>query len=153
MRFLRKNITIVKTASCFVFVLLLFLALSPAPAAEREGCVLCGMYLDIYAKTRYTITLDDGSSKSTCSLACAARIMNEHKGRIRDVKTADYLTGKLIDARSAFILEGSDVPGVMSNTSRIAFPSKKAAQDFRKKHGGRIITFDEAVRNELRERE
>jgi copper chaperone NosL len=143
----------VKAASCLVFALFLFAAFSPAPAAEREGCVLCGMYLDIYAKTRYTITLDDGSSQSTCSLTCAARIINEHKGRTRDVKVADYLTGKMIDAQSAFFLEGSDVPGVMSNTSRIAFPSKKAVQDFRKKHGGRIITFDKAVRNELKERE
>jgi copper chaperone NosL len=143
----------VKAASCFVFALFLFTAFSPAPAAEREGCVLCGMYLDIYAKTRYTITFDDGSSQSTCSLACAARIMNEHKGRTRDVKVGNYLSGELIEARSAFYLEGSDVPGVMSNTSRIAFPSKQAAQDFRKKHGGRIITFDKAVQNELKERE
>jgi copper chaperone NosL len=143
----------VKAASCFVFALVLFSVFSPASAAEREGCVLCGMYLDIYAKTRHTITLDNGSSRSTCSLTCAARIMNEHKGRIKNVKVGNYLSGELIDARSAFYLEGSDVPGVMSNTSRIAFPSKQAAQDFRKKHGGKIITFDKAVQNELQERE
>jgi nitrous oxide reductase accessory protein NosL len=143
----------VKTASWCIISVILLVAPSLAPAAEREGCVICGMYLDIYAKTRYTITLDDGSTRSACSLVCAAQIIRDHEGRVTDVKVGNFLSGEQIDARTAFFLEGSDVPGVMSNTSRIAFPSQKAARDFRKKHGGKIVTFDEALRNQLKERE
>jgi len=142
-----------KAAIPCIFALLLFTSPFCAPAAERDSCVICGMYLDIYAKTRWTIILDNGSFQSTCSLACAAKIIQVRTGHIRNIKVADFRSGALIDARSAFFLEGSDIPGVMSYTSRIAFPSKEAARDFRKKHGGRIIPFDEALQNQLKERE
>ncbi len=141
----------VKAVSFCVLSLLLLTTAFPAPAAERDGCAICGMYLDLYAKTSYTITFDDGSSRSTCSLACAARIISDQKGHIKDIKAGDFVSGELIDARSAFILEGSDIRGVMSSTSRIAFSSLKAAQDFQKKHGGKIVTFDEALRSQLKE--
>jgi copper chaperone NosL len=148
----RTMIPGMKTASCILLTLFL-LAASSLPAAEREGCSVCGMYLDLYAHTRFAMTLDDGSSRFACGLACAAKIINENKAHIKEIKVANFLTGDLIDARSAFFLEGSDVPGVMSNTSRIAFPSQNIAQHFRKKHGGRIVTFDEAVRDQLKELE
>jgi copper chaperone NosL len=142
-----------RTASCILLILFLLGASHVMPAAEREGCSVCGMYLDLYARTLFVISLDDGSIRSACSLACAARIMNEDNAHVKDVKVANFLTGELIDARSAFFLEGSDVPGVMSSTSRVAFSSQKAARDFRKRHGGRIVTFDEAVRDQLKELE
>ncbi len=144
-----------KTAKGLVIlsVFFVFFVSASSRAAEREGCAICGMYLDMYAKTRYAITLDDGSARSTCSLACATRIMDENKGHVKDIKVGNYLSGELIDARSASFLEGSDVRGVMSRTSRIAFPSKQDALEFQKKHGGKIVTFDEAVRDQVKERE
>jgi nitrous oxide reductase accessory protein NosL len=145
----------IKTAS-FVFLCILLAALSPvlrAAEREREGCVLCGMYLDLYERTRYVISFDDGTTQSTCSLACAAQIIDKNRRRLRDIKAADCLTGELIDARTAVYLEGSDVPGVMSYTSRLAFSSKDQALSFKKKHGGRIIFFDDAVRNQLRDKQ
>ena len=143
----------IKTAS-FVFFCILFAALPPIlNAAEREGCVICGMYLDLYARTRFVISFDDGSTQSTCSLACAAEIINKNKQKLKDIKAGDFLTGELIDARKAVYLEGSDVPGVMSYTSRLAFSSKKEALSFKKKHGGKIISFDDAVRNQLMDKQ
>jgi nitrous oxide reductase accessory protein NosL len=41
------------------------------------------------------------------------------------------------------------VPGVMSYTSRLAFASKNEALSFKKKHGGKIISFDDAIKNQL----
>jgi nitrous oxide reductase accessory protein NosL len=79
--------------------------------------------------------------------------MGASTGRIRSIEAADFRTGALIDARTAFYLESSDIPGVMTYTSRIAFPSQKDAQAFRRKHGGRVISFDEAVRNQLKDNE
>jgi nitrous oxide reductase accessory protein NosL len=86
-------------------------------------------------------------------LACAARGINENRERVREIEVASFLTGEPIDARTAVYLEGSDVPGVMSHTSRIAFPTREEARTFRKKHGGKIVSFDEAVRNQLRDQE
>ena len=61
---------------------------------------------------------------------------------------ADYLTKELIEADSAAYLEGSDIPGVMSYVSRIAFKTKADALAFQKKHGGSIITFQEALKHQ-----
>ena len=59
------------------------------------------------------------------------------------------MTEKLIDAQKAYYLEGSSVPGVMSYTSRIAFEKKSDAEKIRKKKGGRVIDFIQALRNQL----
>jgi len=111
------------------------------------------MYLDLYEKTRLVILFNDDTTKSTCSLACAAGVINQNKGRIKRVKVADFLTGKLLDADKAYFLEGSDIPGVMSYTSRVAFSSKTQASTLQKKHGGRIITFDQALKDQLEDEE
>jgi nitrous oxide reductase accessory protein NosL len=154
MRFPAIHNSFHKRASlCLLIALFFVVAPSLAQVGEREGCVICGMYLDMYAKTRWMIILDDGSSQSTCGMACAVKVIDAHKGRVKDVKVADFSSGALIAAQKAFFLEGSDIPGVMSYTSRIAFSSKEAVQEFKKKHGGRIVLFEEALRNQLKERE
>ncbi len=142
-----------KTASLIVISLLAVGMCTAVSAAERQECVVCGMYLDLYEKTRLVIHLNDDNTKSTCSLACAAEIIDKNKGRIKEVKVADFLTGELFDAYRAYFLEGSDVPGVMTYTSRIAFFSKAKALAFQKKHGGRIITFDQALKDQMKDKE
>ncbi len=122
-------------------------------AAERQGCVICGMYLDLYENTRLVILLNDDNTKSTCSIACAAEVINKNRDRIKRVNVADFLTGELFDAYKAYFLEGSDIPGVMTYTSRLAFFSKAQALAFQKKHGGRIITFDQALKNQVKDKE
>jgi copper chaperone NosL len=140
----------IRTAS---LIILLFVAVNCGVtfAGERKECAVCGMYIDLYEKTAHVLYFDDGSSKTVCSLACAAKLINENKGRIRKVLAADFPTGKLVDAKGAFYLEGSDVPGVMSYTSRIAFRSEVDAKVFQKKHGGSIISFDEALKHQMEE--
>ncbi len=142
----------IKTAS-IVTVLIIFAGVYyDARATEREGCVVCGMYLDLYEKTKYIVYFNNNTSKSICSLACAAVVIDENKGSIKNIMAADFLTGELIDARKAYYVEGSDIPGVMSYVSRLAFLSKKQAAAFRKKHGGRIISFEGALKNQLKDK-
>lgn len=142
-----------RAASFILLLVLLPVTLPLAHAAEREECSLCGMYLDLYAKTRFVIVLNDETTRYACSLACAARIIDENGEGVRDIRVASFMTAELIDARSAVYLEGSDVPGVMSYTSRLAFPTRKDARAFQRKHGGKILSFDDAIRNQLRDRE
>lgn len=145
MRFLHK--TFIVTFLCILSLLSLSM---PILCEQREECEICGMWIDQYMSTRHVITLKDNTIKSFCSLACAAKYIREHKENVKDVKVADFLTQRLIDAEKAFYLEGSDVPGVMSYTSRIAFSTKDDAERFQSKHGGRIITFEKAMENQLK---
>lgn len=139
----------IKTAS--VLILFVFFTGICLYAAERERCAVCGMYLDLYKRTRFVIYFDDNTSKSTCSLACAAKLIDKNRNKVKDIKAADFVTGELMDARKAFYVEGSNVPGVMSYVGRFAFSSRNKALFFKKKHGGRIVSFDEAVKNQLRD--
>ncbi len=142
-----------KTAFLIITSFLIASIYTGVRAAEREECAICGMYLNLYEKTRLVILFNDSTKKSTCSIACAAEVINQNRGRIKGVKVADFLTGKLFDADKAYFLEGSDVPGVMTYTSRLAFSTKAQALAFQKKHGGRIITFDQALKDQLEDKE
>lgn len=142
--------THIRTASFFLlFCLTIFQG--SAGAEERKECSLCGMYLDQYKSTVHAIIFNDGTQLETCSLACAAKIYAKEKARIKKIMVADFLTDELIDAAHAVYLEGSDIPGVMSYTSRIAFRSRASAVNFQKKHGGKIVTFKEALQHQLEE--
>jgi len=147
------NNSILKTASLFIAALLFIGNSTHLRAAEREECAICGMYLDSYARTRLEISFVDGTTRLTCGLACASEVINLNRSRIKGVRVADFLTGKLFDADKAYFLEGSDVPGVMTYTSRLAFSSKAQALTFQKEHGGRIITFDQALTDQLKDKE
>ncbi len=122
-----------------------------AEISEREDCSLCGMWIDLYMKTRHVVTLEDGTVESFCSLACTAKYMKEHKGEVKRVQAADFETTDLIEAEKAFYLEGSDIPGVMSYTSRLAFSTREQAERYQKEHGGRIISFQNALESIERE--
>lgn len=139
-----------KTLFAAFLCICLFLLSMSVFCEQRDECDICGMWIDQYMSTRHVITLKDNTTKSFCSLACAAKYLNENKENVKDVKVADFLTQKLIDAEKAFYLEGSDVPGVMSYTSRIAFSTKTDAEKFQSTHGGRIITFEQAIENQLK---
>jgi len=114
-------------------------------AVEREDCHICGMWIDLYMKTRHVAVHRDGSRVSFCSIACTSKYLREHGGSVVKVMAADYLSRELIDARAAAYLSGSDVQGVMTYTSRIAFSSRQEAERFRKEHGGSVIDFQKAL--------
>jgi len=132
------------------FCLLTFLALfhhSPSIMAEeaREDCRLCGMWIDQYMHTRHVLTTEDGKQISFCSVTCAANYIKRHGGESQHLQVADYLTAELVNVESAFYLLGSDAPPVMSYNSIIAFKSFAEADNFRQLHGGKIMTFTEAL--------
>lgn len=132
----------------FVFFFL-FIPQVIANEGKRDECVICGMWIDQYMKTRHVVILKNGDRHSFCSFACAAKYYDGHRDNIKEIKAADFLTEKLIDAQKAYYLEGSSVPGVMSYISRIAFEKKTDAEKFRKKKGGKIIGFIQALKNQL----
>ncbi len=59
---------------------------------------------------------------------------------------ADYNKKNLIDAEKAFWVIGGKKPGVMTKTAKWAFADKKDADAFIKENGGKLATFEDAMK-------
>jgi nitrous oxide reductase accessory protein NosL len=136
-----------KILAVFLLTLASLIYYVPGVFAEkvREDCRLCGMWIDQYMPTRHVLTEADNIQVSFCSFTCAVKYMKMHEVEVEQLKVADYLSTELVDVKDALYLLESDAPPVMSNTSIIAFASKKTVESFQKLHGGRIMTFDEVL--------
>jgi nitrous oxide reductase accessory protein NosL len=116
---------------------------------EPKWCPLCGMNLKMYHQTNNQLTFFDGTKTQTCSIFCAAQIYEKRAVEIDRWEVMDYSNQIFIDAKKAHWLMGSDVPGVMTALSKIAFASLEDAQKYLKGHGGAIGTFDDALNRTL----
>jgi nitrous oxide reductase accessory protein NosL len=130
-----------------VFMLILFSTITWAE--EERWCPLCGMNLKMYHQTGNRLTFSDGVKTQTCSIFCAAQIYEKRAAEIDRWEVVDYETKIFIDAKKTHWLIGSDIPGVMTAVSKIAFSSLEDTQKFLKSHGGTINTFDEALNRTL----
>ena len=59
---------------------------------------------------------------------------------------ADYQNKNLIDAEKAYWVIGGNKPGVMTNRAKWAFADQKAAEAFVKENGGKLASFDDAMK-------
>jgi nitrous oxide reductase accessory protein NosL len=137
-----------------VFIILwisFFLALPFHIEAKEEPrwCPLCGMNLKMYHQTNNRLTFFDKTQAQTCSIFCAAQIYEKKPTEIDRWEVVDYETKKWIDAKRARWLIESDIPGVMTAISKLAFLSLGDVQKYQKKHGGTISTFDDALNRTL----
>ena len=129
-----------------VVLVLLFYALTTVGAdTRRRECAVCGMWIDQYEHTKHVVNLRGGNTEYFCSIACASKYIDVNGREIYKIKVADFITKQLIDADYAFYLVDSNIPGVMSYISMIAFSTSKSAEEFREIHGGKIMTFEEAL--------
>ena len=138
-------------ASFIILCLNLLLTLSYDTDAKEEPqwCPLCGMNLKMYHQTNNRLTLLDGTKVQTCSIFCAAQVYEKKPTEVERWELVDYETKGWIDARKAHWLVGSDIPGVMTAISKLAFLSPEDAKKYQKKHGGTIGTFDDALNRTL----
>ena len=118
-------------------------------ADEQKWCPLCSMNLEMFWKTSHWLTFSDGTRTGYCSIHCASIVYEERAADIDHWEVADYATQKLIDARKAHFLIGSDLPGTMTPVSKLAFASKDMAERYQKEHGGTIGTLDDALKQAL----
>ena len=116
---------------------------------EPRWCPLCGMSLKMYHQTNNRLTLLDGTKVQTCSIFCAAQVYEKKPTEVDRWEVVDYETKGWIDARNAHWLVGSDIPGVMTAISKIAFSKLDGAQKYQKDHGGNLGTFDDALNRTL----
>lgn len=111
-----------------------------------DSCQRCGMDRTKFAHSRMVVTYTDGSSAGTCSINCVATDMKETKKEVKSFQVADYNSKKLTDAKAAFWVIGGEKRGVMTTVAKWAFAEKRDAESFVKANGGKLATFDEALK-------
>ena len=121
----------------------------------KDWCSVCGMNLKMFYKTNHAVELKKGEFIQYCSMHCLCADKPNHKDEIKNIFVVDSKSEKMINAKDAFYTVGSSVPGTMSNVSKIAFSTKKDAEEFSQKFNGKNImdfkTVSEMVEKQLPE--
>lgn len=130
---------------------MLLVAAMAVPSHALERCDNCRMKVHDESKVKVVVTMKDGGQHAVCGLYCASMELEREGAGVASVTTVDYVTGEVLTASDAAWVEGSDAKAVMSDVSRIAFKDKSAAEAFVKEHGGRVITYDEALAGSVSE--
>ena len=114
---------------------------------QSPVCRHCGMDRGKFNYSRMLIEYEDGSKVATCSLHCTAVELANTIDRIPVmVSVADYDSKALIDADNAVWVMGGGKKGVMTGQAKWAFASKESAERFINANGGKIVSFDEAIK-------
>ncbi len=129
-------------------------------------CAVCNRQL--HQGAAFWLTAADGTKRLTCCPRCGLHFIRNQGGQAD--RATDFNSGKNIPADAAIYLEGSDIMECCSTSgmrtdegtiqdvhydrcmpSLIAFSKRDDAESIRQKHGGRIITFDEAKQSVAKE--
>jgi nitrous oxide reductase accessory protein NosL len=126
-------------------------------------CEICGRA--VHAAHSSQVVLEGGRRIDACCPRCAMHYELGMPGKVARLSVADSASGQEIDARSAVYIEGSDQnlcmsmsetaprePGVEYDLkfdrclpSLIAFKDDTAAREFQSQHGGRLLSFAQAL--------
>jgi copper chaperone NosL len=137
----------------FFFLAGFALALDPAPAkpSKKDKCPICGMFVYKYPDWMGQVIFKDGTvnffdgAKDLFKFYFNLEKYNPEKTQkdIAAIYVTEYYDVKLMDARNAFFVIGSDVYGPMGK-ELIPFFTKEDAGAFKKDHKGtRILGFDQ----------
>lgn len=123
------------------------ICLAQDDVATQASCKYCGMDRKTFAHSRMLVTYEDGSSMGTCSLHCTAieLALNIDKTP-KMIGVGEFTTKKLINAEKASWVIGGGKPGVMTKQAKWAFEDKASAEKFMKENGGKMVSFDEAIK-------
>lgn len=114
-------------------------------------CPYCSMDLRLNHRTRMLIHYSNNVPDPTCSIHCAAislslNLFLEPKAIWVGDNAADVEPRPLIDANTAIYLVGSDLPGIMTWNSKMAYASSAAALVAQQVHGGQLMDFDQTLK-------
>ena len=112
----------------------------------KEFCPICGMKLKNFYKTTHASVDKNGEKKHYCSMRCLIVDNNKSGANLDEAMVVDSKSEKIINAKTAFYVVGSDVAGTMSATSKLAFSDKNDALEFIKTHGGELKSYDDALK-------
>jgi nitrous oxide reductase accessory protein NosL len=127
----------------------------PAPQADDlekyPDCPYCGMDRRYNHRARMLIHYGNDAPDPLCSMHCGALSLALNLSLDpKAIYVADNAVATdprpLIEVGQARFLVGSDLPGVMTWNSKVAYGSAAAAEAARKVHGGRIMDFQETIK-------
>jgi copper chaperone NosL len=143
---MRKRFVVAMVPVLSVFVIGLVFA-QMEDIKKSPSCKYCGMDRQKFAHSRMHIDYDDGTAMGTCSIHCAAIDLSLNIDKTpKMIGVGDYNTKNLIDAEKAFWVIGGNKPGVMTKRAKWAFEKKADAEQFIKDNGGKLASFDEAMK-------
>jgi len=117
-----------------------------------KSCQICGMDRTMFAHSRMVVAYADGSTVGVCSIHCAAEdIMVNKTNTVKTLQVADFRTKILTRAQSATWVMGGKKKGVMTALPKWAFASNKDAREYLKENGGKLATFDQAMKSARKE--
>ena len=132
---------------------------------QPSVCEICGRMIP--KQTAFQIETAHGTLYACCP-RCAMHHLINHPGEARKELATDLNSGRLIAAQSAYYDEGGDMqyctlqhpameraPGQgveMRVYDRclpvmVAFSTRAEADAYRQQHGGRVVTFDQALQD------
>ena len=136
--------------ACLAVVFILSLvtgAYAQDDTKKIPSCKYCGMDRGKFAHSRMLIEYTEGTAVGTCSLHCTAVDSALTIDRMpKSVLVGDYNTKALIDAEKATWVIGGSKMGVMTKNAKWAFAQKADAEKFIAQNGGKLATYDEAMK-------
>lgn len=131
-------------------------------ARAATTCQICGR--NIPKETAFQLDTSQGVIRACCP-GCAMHFLLDHPGFSRKAMATDFASGRMIDASSAYYDEGGDVQYCTLHQSPmqrepqgvsqrvydrclpvlVAFASRSEADAYRQQHGGRVLTYDQAL--------
>ncbi|MDP2878599.1 MAG: nitrous oxide reductase accessory protein NosL [Sulfuricella sp.] len=129
---------------------------APDPkAAENDiekhpKCPYCGMDRKQYHHSRMLVHYSDDLADGTCSLHCAAISLSLNVDREpKAIYVADNASvaeiKPLVEVDKATFLIGSQIKGVMTKRSKVAYAGEEAAKAAQAANGGELGNFDKAL--------
>lgn len=126
-----------------------------AMAAENDiektpKCPYCGMDRKQFHHSRMLVHYSDDLADGTCSLHCAAislslNVDREPKGIYVGDNAAAGEIKPLVEVGKATFLIGSQIKGVMTRRSKVAYGSEEAAKASQAANGGELGDFDKTL--------
>jgi copper chaperone NosL len=115
-----------------------------------QKCPYCGMDRKQYHHSRMLVHYSDDLADGTCSLHCAAISLSLNVDREpKGIYVADNASGTdpkpLIEVDKAVFLISSQITGVMTRHSKVAYASEGAAKASQAANGGELGNFDKAL--------
>lgn len=135
-----------------------FLPKKPADSAPQEDdlekypdCPYCGMDRRYNHRARMLIHYGNDAPDPLCSIHCGAislaiNLALDPKAIYVADNAAATDPRPLIEVGKASFLVGSDLPGVMTWNSKVAYGSIEAAVAAQKVHGGRVLNFQDTLK-------
>ena len=118
---------------------------------KYSKCPYCGMDRTKWNHSRHLVQYDDNLVDGTCSIHCLAISLSLNIDRgPKAIYAADFGSDAkikpLVEVDKASYLVGSKLKGTMSKNSKMAFASADAAKAAQATNGGKLASFDDALR-------